>query len=62
MDNLANKLKSFGGKLVCETCGAEKPLGNIGNRLSGGWPKCCGYTMRWVTDNELRKENEHGIK
>ena len=55
MKNLADELKSFGGKLVCETCKAEKPLGDVGNKLGKGWPKCCGHTMRWITKNELRK-------
>lgn len=53
---IGEELKGFGGILRCESCGLKRPLGNIGIKLQNGWPKCCGYTMRWVTDRELREE------
>ena len=55
-DTLADELKSFGGVLRCDTCGAKKPLGDIGHRMRSGWPECCGYTMRWVTARQLALE------
>lgn len=65
MDNgihqkLGEELRGFGGILRCETCGHTRGLGNIGNELQGGWPKCCGYTMRWVTDREMEEEQANG--
>lgn len=63
-NNLGEELKSLGGILRCEQCGLQRPLGNIGNKLANGWPKCCGLTMRWVTDRELKEEqvNEQSTK
>lgn len=65
MDNgvhqkLDDELKGFDGILRCEKCGLTRGLGNIGNKLQNGWPKCCGYTMRWVTDRELKEEQANG--
>lgn len=40
-----------GGILRCETCGitgTPKP-----RYWRDGWPKCCGYTMRWWTQRQL---------
>lgn len=56
-DKIGKEIERFGGKLVCQTCGIEKPLGDVSGNLKHGWPKCCGYTMRWITQNELEKMN-----
>jgi hypothetical protein len=56
-NKIADELKQFGGKLKCSICGKEKPLGNTATYLASGWPMCCGYTMTWITKNQL-KENE----
>ena len=48
-DAIGAELQSFGGKLVCRKCGAEKPLGKVADRLVRGWPVCCGETMVWHT-------------
>lgn len=52
-DSLGETLKGFGGLLRCMTCGREKPLGDPGEKLSEGWPRCCGYTMRWITERQF---------
>jgi hypothetical protein len=54
-DNIADELKDFGGYLECKHCGRKEPLGNIGKQLSNGWKKCCGYTMTWITKNQLKR-------
>lgn len=54
---IGDNLKSFGGHLQCRECGIKQPLGDIGHKMAHGWPKCCGYTMRWITDNEIEKED-----
>lgn len=48
-------LDGFGGYLRCETCRRREELGDPGRRLMGlpGWPKCCGYTMRWWTQRQI---------
>ena len=48
----------FGGILRCSVCGYERTLTPmaISLYLSEGWPKHCGYTMRWVTQKELDVE------
>lgn len=56
MDNLAEELKNMGGYLKCEICDKTKSLGNVENKLCNGWDKCCGYTMRWITQKEI---NQH---
>jgi hypothetical protein len=53
---LGGALSGFGGELRCMTCGRVSPLGDVGDRLTNGWPKCCGYTMRWVTARQMAKE------
>lgn len=53
---IADDLAGFGGILRCLTCGTEQPLGDVGAKLSHGWPKCHGATMRWVTARELAEE------
>lgn len=46
-------LAPFGGFLQCLTCGSEQELGDVGNKLAHGWPKCCGHTMRWWTQRQI---------
>lgn len=53
-------LQRFGGLLRCTVCGREEPLGNVGHKLGNGWPKCHGYTMRWLTQRELDEEAQGG--
>lgn len=47
--------KACTGKLVCQECQKETQCTekNAESYLRSGWPKCCGYTMRLVTGNEL---------
>ena len=53
-ETMTGALDGFGGYLRCESCGAHEPLGNPGSRVTGGgWPKCCGYTMRWWTQRQI---------
>lgn len=52
-DKIGGDLQGFGGLLRCRECGNERALGNVGDKLANGWPKCCGYTMRWITRREL---------
>lgn len=49
-------LTVFGGILRCSACSGEQPLGEVGDRIAYGWPKCCGLTMTWVTAKELAEE------
>lgn len=46
-------LTGFGGLLRCTVCGREAPLGDTSEHLRNGWPMCCRYTMRWITQREL---------
>ena len=32
------------GRVWCRYCGRPKNVNSV-NCLTGGWPKCCGYTM-----------------
>ena len=52
-DALGREAQSFGGVLRCESCGDMKALGSVGAKLRDGWPKCCGYTMRWWTQRQI---------
>jgi hypothetical protein len=56
--SLSDELGAMGGVLRCMTCGGEQDLGDPGARIAGGvgWPKCCGYTMRWITARQLSGE------
>lgn len=54
---IADDLADFGGLLLCTVCGREQPLGDVAGNLREGWPKCCGYTMRWVTARQLAEED-----
>jgi hypothetical protein len=56
---IAADLAGFGGILRCTgECGRTEELdaAKIERYLRHGWPKCCGYTMRWVTQRELSEE------
>lgn len=55
---MATDVAPLGGLLRCTTCGAEHVLSEnrIARFLASGWPQHCGYTMRWVTQRELDKE------
>lgn len=57
-EKIASDLKGFGGLLRCTVCGREEPLGNVAGNFRDGWPKCHGYTMRWLTARELAAEKE----
>jgi hypothetical protein len=47
-------LSGFGGYLRCRTCGHSQDLGDPGARvMGGGWPKCCTYTMEWITQAQI---------
>ena len=53
---IAADLSGFGGILRCTgECSCRQDLSErqIAKYLRYGWPKCCGYTMRWVTQREL---------
>jgi hypothetical protein len=45
--------QGFGGFLRCEMCGRRRNLGNIARHYRHGWPRCCGYTMRWWTQRQI---------
>lgn len=45
----ARTLAEMGGFLGCLSCGDTRELGDASVHLRDGWPMCCGYTMRWVT-------------
>ena len=55
-DAIAADLVPLGGILRCGECGTERSLGDVAAYLRDGWPKCCGYTMTWVTRRELGEE------
>lgn len=56
-DDMSAKMDVFGGMLHCDQCGKERTMqeGDAGYYLFNGWPKCCGYTMRWITANEIEQ-------
>jgi hypothetical protein len=51
--DLADSVQGFGGILRCDTCQRTEPLGDPGQHLRTGWPKCHGYTMRWWTQRQI---------
>jgi hypothetical protein len=51
-ESAAAAIEPMGGFLRCEECQHQEPIGDVAGRLKNGWPKCCGYTMRWVTGRE----------
>ncbi len=55
-ERIGKELQGFGGVLRCTVCEREKPLGDVSEKLATGWPKCCGYTMRWITASQLTEE------
>lgn len=55
-DAIAESLKGFGGFLRCEHCGKRSALDDdmdVRNYLRDGWPRHCGYTMRWWTQRQV---------
>lgn len=53
-ESVSESLAGFGGYLRCRTCGYSRDLGDPGRRVMGqGWPKCCGYTMEWITQRQI---------
>lgn len=53
-DAIGGALSGFGGYLRCRHCGHSADLGDPGRRVtSTGWPKCCGYTMEWITQRQI---------
>lgn len=52
---LADALAGLGGFLLCEKCGDRRPLRgqSIRDHVQSGWPRCCGYTMRWWTQRQM---------
>lgn len=51
---MSGALSGYGGYLRCEECGRKRMLGDPAHRvLTAGWPKCCGYTMRWWTQRQI---------
>ena len=52
-DAIGSELQGFGGFLRCESCRYQQDLGSVGFMLRVGWPKCCGYTMRWWTQRQI---------
>lgn len=51
INSTAKSLVGIGGHLECMECGHLQPLNEaaMAERLTNGWPKHCGYTMRWIT-------------
>ena len=49
--------EAHGGYLRCETCRrveSTRPDDGGPSYFTSGWPKCCGYTMRWWTARQIR--------
>lgn len=59
-EKIGSELKGFGGHLNCETCGHQQELGNAGKYMRTGWPKHCGQTLRWITQNEIDAAKREG--
>lgn len=57
-DTIARDLAGLGGILRCGECGTEDTLTayGIASYLRDGWPRCCGYTMTWITQRQLDEE------
>lgn len=55
-EKMGKDLEKVGGILRCTACTKTEPLGDISLHLRLGWPRCCGLTMRWVTQKELDAE------
>lgn len=41
------------GFLRCESCGGRRTVGDVSPMLRNGWPRCCGYTMRLWTQQQV---------
>ncbi|HET6916649.1 MAG TPA: hypothetical protein VFH56_11220 [Acidimicrobiales bacterium] len=54
-DAIGASLGQFGGILRCETCRVEVKMSadRAARYTRSGWPKCCGYTMRWWTQRQI---------
>jgi hypothetical protein len=52
---IGQALGGFGGFLRCESCGAVEDMTDdrAGRYTADGWPRCCGYTMRWWTQRQV---------
>lgn len=53
VSTVTDALSGFGGYVRCETCGRRGELGDVPTYIASGWPKCCGYTMRWWTARQV---------
>jgi len=58
--NQSTLFSRFGGHLECQECGSIKQLSEdrISEYMSIGWPKCCDYTMRWITKTVSQIANQ----
>lgn len=54
-EKIGQQLDSMGGYLKCNTCGREKSLSGTADYMRTGWPKCCGYTMTWITQRMIEQ-------
>lgn len=52
-EKIASDLRGFGGVLRCEKCYYARSLGDVAYYLHAGWPRCCGYTMRWWSQRQI---------
>lgn len=54
-ESIGESLDKFGGFLRCERCGHTRDMdkGDAGDYTAHGWPRCCGYTMRWWTQSQI---------
>lgn len=39
--------------LECDTCHRRRDVGDVAFHFRHGWPVCCGYGMRLVTQAEV---------
>lgn len=55
VQDLSSELDKAGGFLRCEECGRLKALKShdASFYVVKGWPKHCGYTMRWWTQRQI---------
>jgi len=55
--DLNTSLNAFGGELRCIECGRVTPMSedDASHYTAQGWPRCCGYTMRWVTRRQIEE-------
>ncbi len=55
IDTVRRVQQNAGHRLRCRVCGSERRLGNVANKLINGWPKCCTYTMEWITQGQIER-------